>query len=606
MEIKFKLFTTIAQALDKLKKQFDKTDKSLVKTQTTLDETIINIDNVVDSVARTMTEALDPYFVDMIYGYIDDNGKFKLGVIKDPWKDEWSNIIPNNATRIYHFGDTDSFKNIIILNNYWIYNRPNLIIDILDVDKLFPNITTWNYELISTSNVNILIVGNKSLYRSAYYAPYLITASHITQLIVNKTDYDINDDEVHCANNCIIKSIKLNNITCLNKGFFQSCKFLFQSTLDIEGFENIEKYDNAILDNQYASAVIEGLNTLVLPEKLIYFSDANSNRFETVNLQGSNKKIRIGIKYKKLKKIICTYSNLVTYDLNQPLRNISNNDIQILSDENQTEETVNDNVYIHTEIIKKYTLCKFPYLKNIFINKNSTIILSIIESGALGDIPNLDGIYISDLNVFFNAIKHITYDIEIWNFNKTSINSRWSLYQNTNTPYYNFSIPNFITDIPSRLFENCILGDIDLNNVKRIGQNAFCNAQINSLNLRNVELISTGALSQLTLDKLDIPSTITRIEFSIFKNSQFKILIFPDTLESLHEDATISYCDKLYMKFNPQNVSITGIMYIEPYKNCQAFYVPAEYIDIYKKWASWKKYADKIFPYDFELNPDNI
>ena len=77
MEIKSKLFTVIAQALDKLKKQFDNTDKSLAKTQTTLDATIVNIDNVVDSVARTMTEALDPYFVDMIYGYIDDNGKFK-------------------------------------------------------------------------------------------------------------------------------------------------------------------------------------------------------------------------------------------------------------------------------------------------------------------------------------------------------------------------------------------------------------------------------------------------------------------------------------------------------------------------------------------------
>lgn len=605
MEIKFKLFTTIAQALDKLKKQFDKTDKSLVKTQTTLDETIVNIDNVVDSVARTMTEALDPYFVDMIYGYIDDNGKFKLGVIKDPWKDGLdSTVIPDNATRIYHFGDVDSFKDIVTLNRHFIYNKPNLTINILDVDKLFPNITTWNSELIYLSNIDILIVGNKSLYRSSY-GRYLINESYIGKLIVNETNLNaIISGEAHCATACKIKSIKLNNITDLDFGFFQGCQFSFKSTLDIEGFENIEKYNNAIIDNQSESAVIEGLDTLVLPEKLIYFSDVNSNRFKTVNLQGFNKKIRIGIKYKKLEKIICNYSQLVTYDLDKPLRDISDNNIQILSYEYQSEEAMDDDVYITTEIIKKYTLCKFPYLQRIVINNDSTTILSTIEPGALGDIPRLRGIQIYDLSTFFNAIKHITYDIEIWNFNKTkSTDDRWHLYKNRAISHYNFSINSYITDIPARLFEWCVLGDIDLNNVKRLGKNAFYNAQMNSLNLRNVEIISENALGKLNMNKLEIPSTITNINISIFTDSIFKILILPNTLTSLTFDAYLSQCDKLYIKSINFSVYNKNDIPIE-FTNVTAIYVPVNAIDWYK--STFANDVDKIFPYDFELNPDNI
>lgn len=602
MEIKSKLFTVIAQALDKLKKQFDKTDKSLAKTQTALDETIVNIDNVVDSVARTMTEALDPYFVDMIYGYKDDNGKFKLGVIKDPWKDGLnSNIIPDNATLIYHFGDIDSFKDITILNYNWIYNKPNLTIATLDVDVLFPNLTSFKAALIYTSNIDTLIVGNKILYTSTY-GSYFIHDSNINNLIINETNHGVINGPVHCAQSCYIKNVKLNGITALDSGTFSMCNFPFKDTINIEGFENIEKYDNAFSDSMSGST--DSLNVLTLPVKLIDFSDTQSNRFKTMILIGSNKKIRIGIKYTKLEQIICSYSQLVTYDLDRPLRDISNNNIQILSYEGQTEEAMNSDVYINTTIIKKYTLCKFPYLRRIYINNGLTTILSTIEAGALGDIPSLERICIANLSEFFNAIQDITYDIEIWNFNKTkSTDSRWYLYKNNATPHYNFSIPADNTDIPARLFEWCALGDIDLNNVKRLGKNAFYNAQMNNLNLRNVEIISENALGKLNMNKLEIPSTITRINMSMFAESTFKILIFPNTLTNIHFDSSLSQCDKLYIK-STNVVPSTITPFSIRFWNVTAIYVPVNAIDLYK--SKFAKDADKIFPYDFELNPDNI
>lgn len=599
MEIKSKLFTVIAQALDKLKKQFDNTDKSLAKTQTTLDETIVNIDNVVDSVARTMTEALDPYFVDMIYGYIDDNGKFKLGVIKDPWKDgPNSTIIPDNATLIYHFGDTDSFKDITSLNSEWIYHKPNLTIDVLDVDRLFPNITTWNSELIYLSNINTLIVGNKSLYRSTY-GSYLIRDSYIDKLIINETNYNVKNGEIHCADNCTINFIKLNNITALDAGFFRFCNFKFKSTLDIEGFENIEKYDNALRDNVAASAVIEGLDTLVLHYKLIDFSDDSSNRFKTIVLRGFNKKIRINKEsYKQLTSILYdAFTELATYDLEYPLRDFSDNDIEIRQ-RHSLEEAATYDISITSEIIKRYTICKFPYIKSI----NIAVDKIKIEAGAFGDLPNLQKLVCYDLNVFFNAIKHITYDIEIWNFNKPE-NNKWQLYKDYYTTHFNFAIPDVVTDIPARLFERCSLGDIDLNNVKRLGKNAFYNGALMNLNLRNVEIISENALGKLNMNKLEIPSTITKINMSMFAESTFKILIFPNTLTNIHFDSSLSQCDKLYIK-STDVVGSTITPFSIRFWNVTAIYVPVNAIDLYK--SKFTKDADKIFPYDFELNPDNI
>lgn len=600
MEIKSKLFTVIAQALDKLKKQFDNTDKSLAKTQTTLDETIVNIDNVVDSVARTMTEALDPYFVDMIYGYKDDNGKFKLGVIKDPWKDGLnSTIIPDNATLIYHFGDVDSFKDIIGLNSAWIYNKPNLTITTLDVGVLFPNLTSLRSSLIYNSNVDTLIVGNKILHTSTS-GSYFIRDSNINNLIINETNYGVIKGPTHCAQLCYIKNVKLNGITALDSGTFSFCNFPFKDTTNIEGFENIEKYDNAFIDSMSGST--DSLDVLTLPEKLIDFNDTQSNRFKTILLKGYNKKIRINKEsYKYLTSIkYKDFSELATYDLEYPLRDFSDNDIEIKNWQ-YTDESLADYANIRGEIIKRYTICKFPYVKIIKIHYDE---IKMIEAGAFGDLPNLSRLICYELDAFFNAIKHITYDIEIWNFNKTkNIDPAWWLCRNEANTHFNFSIPDVVTDIPARLFERCALGDIDLNNVKRLGKNAFYNAQMKSLNLRNIEIISENALGKLNMNKLEIPSTIPNINISMFTDSTFKILIFPNTLTSLTFDAYLSQCDKLYIK--SINFSIYGKNSIFPkFDNITAIYVPISAIDWYK--LNFKYDVDKIFPYDFELNPDNI
>lgn len=600
MEIKSKLFTVIAQALDELKNQFDKTDKSLAKTQITLDATIANIDNVVDSVARTMTEALDPYFVDMIYGYKDDNGKFKLGVIKDPWKDGLnSNIIPDNATLIYHFGDIDSFKDITSLNSEWIYNKPNLTITTLDVAMLFPNLTSLGYNpLVYNSNIDTLIVGNKILHTSSN-GPYLIRDSNINNLIINETNHGVIKGPVHCAESCYIKNVKLNGITALDSETFSMCNFPFKDTINIEGFENIEKYDNAFSDSMSEST--DSLNILTLPVKLIDFNDTNSNRFKTIVLRGFNKKIRINKEsYKQLTSILYdAFTELATYDLEYPLRDFSDNDIEIRQ-RHSSEEAATYDISITSEIIKRYTICKFPYIKRI----NIAVDKIKIEAGAFGDLPNLERLICYDLNAFFNAIKHITYDIEIWNFNKTkNTDPTWMLYKSTATTHFDFSIPDGITDIPARLFEKCSLGAIDLNNVKRLGKNAFYNAQMNSLNLRNVEIISENALGKLNMNKLEIPPTITNINTSMFTWSTFKILIFPNTLTSLTFDAYLSQCDKLYIKST--NFSIYGKNSIYPkFDNITAIYVPVSAIDWYK--LNFKYNVDKIFPYDFELNPNNI
>lgn len=614
MEIKSKLFTVIAQALDKLKKQFDNTDKSLAKTQTTLDATIVNIDNVVDSVARTMTEALDPYFVDMIYGYIDDNGKFKLGVIKDPWKDidtenaRIADIIPINTKYIYHWGDKDVLNNINKVINL-LYQHTDFIGDI-DISLLFPNayLKENHSPIISWSKLNKLTINTSHLYQNAYC---VVNDSEINNLCIIYDTLD-NTKSASFGRNCKIHNLELVGMKLLPRNLFMYCEFTFESTRDIVGWDDIESIEGPAFEFASNKCVIKefyiGSNIKQIGGLEIY-------NLERLILEGSDKTINIithpiyGIK----ELYIDSIDNYMTYNGKSPLNYLveyNYADYRVKIYENNTELTTLT-IPNNTSVITEWKFAGFSVDK-IILPDNLTKIehCAFMNRGAF----TLQEIHVPSIDIFLNALfkgmtlskywlyymRYSELDDEIIKTCQSTPN--WSIIdKTTNTKIREITIPDSTYQLGDCCFYKCDIETVNCNDLTTIGDCAFAFSNLTTIICDNVSSIGTKAFAFSNLKSLKVLNW-GNVDLSAINNCHLDYMVISNSYKSiLHNFATENdgiICDRLYINSQVVKSLSTDLNYIGK------VYVPSNVVNTFKN--KWSQIADKIFPYDFELNPDNI
>lgn len=629
MEIKSKLFTVIAQALDKLKKQFDNTDKSLAKTQTTLDATIVNIDNVVDSVARTMTEALDPYFVDMIYGYKDDNGKFKLGVIKDPWKDGFNNVIPSNMVYIYHWGDNEIFKTV----TSYVTLFDNCKSSKMDVDftMLFPNVNQLSRSFLALgSTFNKVKLDASLLKYKGKYLNGVIESCTINSLeIYGELDnYSASDILISGSH---IKHLGLYNITKLTRNdpitgsLITNCSFEFLSTKDISGWDNIQEFYSLNLDEEGSSAPNNKLDTFV--------TGRNMTIIDTMISCWWIKSLFI-TEFTVHKRHIFAPNCKNLYLILKGYLNCKDNNISV--EPGCKIHISNDNSYNsvnYIEINKDYVLDLSiagydSYGKGLFntqfIIGQLVIPYSIINIGNYAfNFGFLRSVKLKNIDNFIRAACKSDC---IWSLHTNSSIENHSIewLDNNDLPILDINIEN-VDKISQSLFAKSKIQTVHLSSsVTTIDMSAFEGSDLKSINLENVNHISSTAFEDSYLEFADLSNVIS-IGNRAFKNTNIKELIIPDNygqsdlpdgiaqgcnLNLMVIPAIITTSDSDYPAFDScKKLYIKGdrVLDIEDrFGRADVVYVPNSVLNRYKTHSYWKNQADKIFPYDFELNPDNI
>lgn len=623
MEIKFKLFTTIAQALDKLKKQFDKNDKSLVKTQTTLDETIVNIDNVVDSVARTMTEALDPYFVDMIYGYIDDNGKFKLGVIKDPWKNinindaNLSNIIPINTKYIYHWGDKDIFNNI---NKLWILlsGHKNFIGDI-DVSLLFPNLAIKHdvTAVISRSKINKLIIKTSRL--SPRYGYYFVGNTEINHLcIIN--DGIASNKVASFASDCKIHNLELIDMNILPDNLFSGCEFTFKSTQDIIGWDNIESIgisslysdnDKMLIEDVYIGPNITDFAFMVGHIKRLILE----GRDKTLDCMRTSESMMEEFYIDSIENYMTHTGKSPLYKSSYTSDRFKPDNIKIYENNN---ELINLTIPDSISIITADKFFGFNVDKIILPNNLTEINFgAFLNRGSF----KLKELYVPSMDSFINALfkemnikkywlyyiksNEITTDDPYGVIEDSQSSPNWSIIdKTTNIKIHEITIPNEITILGRCCFYKCDIETVNCNELITIGECAFAFSNLTTIICDNVITIEAMAFAFSNLKSLKVLN-LNHLKLDIINKCHLNYIIISDKCTTVTSSYNVNsegeiFCDKLYINSNtPPNLT-TAL------DNIGKVYVPLTSIDTFKTANNWSTYADKIFPYDFELNPDNI
>lgn len=167
----------------------------------------------------------------------------------------------------------------------------------------------------------------------------------------------------------------------------------------------------------------------------------------------------------------------------------------------------------------------------------------------------------------------------------------------------NITIPNSVTSIGFLAFSGCesLTNIVIPNGVTELGWGAFgeCVNLVGVSLPSNIEQIYGGIFGVcMNLTSIFIPNGVVKIGDAAFTCcKKLSMVVLPNSVKELDLDA-FSYCSNQLCVYINNNTPPVVLSLPSVKLDCR-FYVPMEFVDVYKNADNWKEYADQIFGFSF-------